>query len=163
MSTPDEVDTLEFNITKEDWNVYEFKDGTKLKGRIFLTRITEQKNPRLPNDLKPNEIFGQYGISIQNNFQVFALPHKKGTPTLPLPPVEKITNQEKEEIEILTSNEPWNVYEIIKNGMIIRIKLVVSEVFKVKNTFDQFGEPYFIVKSAPIFDYKPSNRKEKFA
>jgi len=163
VTTPDELDDLEFKITKEDWNVYEFKDGTKLKGRIFLSRVAEHKNPKPPSDLKSNEVFGQYALSVQTNFQVFAPPHKKGKPTLPLPSTEQITDQQKEETEILSSNEPWNTYEIIKNGTIIRIKLVVSEVHRVKDAFDQLCEPYFVVKSAPVFDYKPPNRKEKFA
>jgi len=140
----------------------ELKDGTKLKGRIFLTRLTENKNPP-PSDLKPNEMYNQYAISVQNNFQVFAQPHNKGKPTMPLPPINKIPREKTEEMEILSSNEPWNVYDVLKNGMVVRIKLVVSEVFKVKDVYDQFGEPYLVVKSAPVFDYKPPDRKDKFA
>lgn len=163
METPDELDNIEFKIIKEDWNTYEFNDDTKLRARIFLVRLTETKNVTPPKDLKPNEVIGQYNISFNTNFQVFAMSHNKGKPTIPLPPANQITDQQKQEVDILTSNEPWNVYEIIKNGMVIRIKLVFSEVYKVKDVYDQFGEPYYIVKNAPIIDYKPPNRKEKFA
>ncbi len=163
METADELDNIEFKIIKEDWNIYEFNDDTKLRARIFLSRLTEQKNATPPKDLKPDQHFGKYNISFNTNFQVFAMPHNKGKPTIPLPQVNQISDQQKEEVNILTSNEPWNVYEIIKNGMIIRIKLVFSEVYKVKDVYDQFGEPYYIIKNAPIIDYKPTNRKEKFA
>jgi len=163
METPDEFDNLEFKIIKENWNTYEFNDDTKLRARIFLSRLTEKKNAIPPKDLKPDEVFGHYNISFNTNFQVFAMSHNKGKPTIPLPPVNQISEQQKAEVDILTSNEPWNVYEIIKNGMVVRIKLVFSDVYKVKDVYDQFGEPYYIVKNAPLIDYKPPNRKEKFA
>lgn len=163
MGTPDEIDNIEFKIIKENWNTYEFNDDTKLRVRIFLSRLTEQKNVTPPKNLKPNEYFGQYNISFNTNFQVFAMSHKKGKPTIPLPSANQIPDQQKEEVDILTSNEPWNVYEIIKNGALVRIKLIVSEIYKVKDVYDQFGEPYYIVKNAPLVDFKPPNRKDKFA
>jgi len=44
METPDELDNIEFKIIKENWNIYEFNDDTKLHARIFLSRLTEKKN-----------------------------------------------------------------------------------------------------------------------
>jgi len=163
MSSPDEIDIIDFKIIKEGWNEYEINDDTILRARIFLTRLAEKKNATPPHDLKPGEKFGEYQISAQNNFQVFAKDRNKGKPTLPLPPINQIKENEKEEMELLTSSEPWNTYEVLKNGMIVRIKLVVSEIYRVKDKFDQFGEPYLIVKSSPVFDYKPPKGKEKFA
>jgi len=163
MASTADIDNLDFIIKKEVWNEYELKDGTKLKGRVFLMRIGDNKNAPPPNDLKPKEQYGAFSISVQNNFQVFSSELNKGEPTLPLPPINKITPSELQETEVITSNEPWNTYEIIKNGMIIRIKLVISDVYKVKGKFDQFGEPYYTVKSAPVFDYKPPIDTKKFA
>lgn len=162
MASVSDLDNLEFNIKKEQWNEYELKDGTKIKARIFLTRMDENKNIQHESSASKG-VTGQYSISVQNNFQVFALPHKKGNPTLPLPNVNEIKEDQKEEAEILTSSEPWNIYEILKNGMIVRIKLVLSDVFRVKDCYDQFGEPYFIIKSGPVFDYKIPDRPERFA
>lgn len=164
MTSTADFDNLDFNIKKEAWNEYELKDGTKLKGRVFLTRIGENKNSSPPPDLRPNEKYaGAFNISVQNNFQVFSPELNKGKPTLPLPPLNKITPAQMEETEVITSNEPWNIYEIVKNGMIIRVKLVISEVYKIKGKFDQFGEPYYSIKSAPVFDYKPPTDTNKFA
>jgi len=91
------------------------------------------------------------------------MPHNKGKPTIPLPSANQVPDEQKEEVDILTSNEPWNVYEVIKNGLVIRIKLVFSEVYKVKDVYDQFGEPYYIVKNGPMIDYKPAKGNQKFA
>ena len=163
MVTATDLDNLEFNVIKETWNEYELKDGTKIRGRLFLTRISENKNAPKPKNLKPGQHAVDYAFQIQKHFEVFAPNELIDKPTLPLPPINSITDDMKQEVDPLTYSEPWNVYEIIKNGTIIKMKLVVSEFHEVKNEFDALGQPYYIMKNGPVFDVKMNVSKQKFA
>jgi hypothetical protein len=65
-------------------------------------------------------------------------------------------------VRVLTYNEPWNVYRVVKTGDIIKLKMVVSEVYRVRDIYDQNGEPYYIViwgptvaPGKPVTPYKP--------
>jgi len=162
MSTTD-LDNLDFKIVKEEWNEYELKGDIKLRGRAFLTRLAENKNAPTPSNLKKGEQSIQMTFSVEKKFQVFAPPILKGQPTKPIPRLDQIPEDKKEEIELLTYSEPWNVYEVLKNGGILKMKLVVSKVWKIKDTFDAFGEPYCVVNNSPIFNYEPPKDKNKFA
>ncbi len=162
MSTTD-LDNLDFKIIKEDWNEYNLKGDIKLRGRAFLTRLAENKNAPPPPDLKPGETTMQFTFSVEKKFQIFAPQLLKGAPTKPIHRLDQIPDEKKEEIEVLTYSEPWNVYEVLKNGGIIKMKLVVDKVYKIKDTFDNFGEPYCVVINNPIFNFEFSKDKNKFA
>lgn len=136
---PSDIVSMDFEIQKEGWNTYELKDGTILKGRMIVTRINTTKNG------PP----GQMALSSQNIFAAFAPEGVKGPPMNP-PPVDQIKNEDKYPVEITSSNELWNEYRILKTGDTLRVKMVVSDVFRVKDKFDRLGEPYFIVNSGII-------------
>jgi hypothetical protein len=160
--TSSDLDNIEFKIIKEVWNEYELKDGTKIKGRMFLTRISENKNIPKP-DLKPGQQVVDYRFAFVKHFETFAPKEQLGNPTLPLPQVNQLTPDMMQEVEPLTHSEPWNIYEIVKNGTIIKAKLVVSDFYKVINKFDALGNPYYAMKNGPVFDVKPNVDKQKFA
>ena len=162
MVTAADLDNIEFKIIKEAWNEYELKDGTKIRGRAFLTRISENKNPKPRPGAKPGEPINEYQKSLQKNFQVFATEINKGKPTSPIPQPQEIPKESMQEMDPLTYSEPWNVYEVIKNGTIIKIKLVVNKISKVKDVYDGFGEPYHIINNAPLFNVEPQKDKRKF-
>lgn len=162
MVTASDLDNIEFNVIKEAWNEYELKDGTKIRGRMFLTRISENKNLPKP-ELKPGQQVVDYNFAFGKHFEVFAPKDQLGNPTLPLPQVNQINQDLLQEVDPLTHSEPWNIYEIIKNGTVIKAKLVVSDFYKVKNTFDGLGQPYYVMKNGPVFDAKPNSSKQKFA
>ena len=158
-----DIDELEFKPIEEVWNEYELRDGTKIKGRTFVTRIAEIKNAPLSPNANPKSIGTNLNISLEKNFQVFAPNDKKSSPT-PIPTnINAIPDDQKEEVKVLTYSEPWNTYEIIKNGIIIRVKIVVSDVYRIKNVYDQFGQPFYVIKNSPVFDFKLNVKKEKFA
>jgi len=162
MSTSANLDNIEFRIIKEDWNEYELKGGTKIRGRAFITRIIENKNPKPRPDAKPSELINEYQMSIIKNFQVFASEINKGKPSKLIPQPKDIPKESLQEMELLTNSEPWNTYEIIKNGTIIKIKLVVHKITKVKDVYDGFGEPYHIINNAPVFSIESQKDKNKF-
>ena len=55
----------------------------------------------------------------------------------------------KDPVKILASSEPWNEYRIPKTGDTLQVKLVISGVFCVKDHFDNFGEPFYILEHQP--------------
>lgn len=163
MSTVSDIDNIEFKIVKESWNQYDLKGDIVLRARAFITRIAENKNVPLPPNLKPGETTTQFNFSIKKDFQIFAPDILKDEPTKLLPPIDQIPDDKKEEIEVLTYSEPWNIYEIVKNGSIVKMKLVVNKVWRIKDTFDNLGEPYCVVNNSPLFSYEPTKDKHKFA
>ena len=162
MTTTSDLDNLDFKVIKEIWNEYELKDNTKIRGRMFLTRISENKNKPRPATTNPKDQFVDYQFSFSKHFEVFAPKDQVRTPTK-IPNVNEISQDKKIEVDPLTMSEPWNIYEVVKNGTIIKAKLVVSEIFRVDGVYDQFGQPYYILKNGPVFDAKINTDKNKFA
>ena len=157
-----DLDNLEFRTVKETWNEYEFNNGTKLRGRMFLTRIAEEKNAPRPESKKPGELSQDLKFSFAKHFEVFAPKDQLGAPSV-IPSVNDIPDKDKIEVDPMTMSEPWNTYEIIKNGTVVKAKLIVSEIFKVNGLFDRFGQPYYIIKNGPMFDTKPNLDANRFA
>jgi len=54
------------------------------------------------------------------------------------------------EIKINQSNEPFNSYRIMKNGQVVKIKLVITKISRVVDRFDNDGLPIYLVTSGPM-------------
>lgn len=148
MSTPlpgDFVD-VDFQIEKEDWNTYELNDYVKIKGRLIVLRVSRDKKS------------GQYSAQTQNIFVTFAPSHLKGPPSTP-PAIDNIDKSKMIPVEIVHSNEIWNIYKITTTGERIKVKLIVTDVFKIKDTYDQFGQPFYLIKSGVYVTPAPSDIK----
>jgi hypothetical protein len=133
---------VEFDIEKEVWNVYDLVDGTRLKVRAVLTKLV-----RLPTS-KVGE--SNYNAAFQNLLSAFVHPRNKG------PAGRAYTEQEmasfaKEEVNFTAEYEDWNIYKL-PDGMRMKVKLVVSSIFKVKQegVYNAFGEPIYVVNSTSI-------------
>jgi len=137
LAPPEDFEVLEFEVLEEDWNKYELEDYTLIKARLIPTRIERPK--RGPA--------AQVSISATPIFSVFA--QKRG-PRGETPPQETWQTLEKIPVKIITSSEPWNKYRIPKTGDVIQVKLIVSEVFRVKDKFDNFGEPFYILTHSQV-------------
>lgn len=65
----------------------------------------------------------------------------------------KITYQgqqiEAQEVEVLTSNEPWNEYQL-GNGKLLRVKTVLIQVFRAVEGKSPQGEDLYIIQSQNI-------------
>lgn len=79
---------------------------------------------------------------IRKALVIGACPPRLGSPGSPLTPDEiKSPTLEKSPVDVSESEEPWNTCRILGTGEILKIKLVVVEIYRVKDRFNQFGEP----------------------
>jgi hypothetical protein len=133
---------VDFEIEKEVWNVYDLADGTRLRIRAILVKLI-----RLPTS-KIGE--SNYNGAFQNLMNSSVHPRNKG------PAGRAYTDQElasfpKEEVNFTPEYEDWNIYKL-PDGTRIKVKLVVSSIFKVKQqgVYNAFGEPIYMVNSTAV-------------
>jgi hypothetical protein len=144
---PKELDVLDFDVIEEHWNEYELEDNTKLRGRVFLTRVARPLH---------GSISGKYALSFSTHFTSTALPNLRGSPGSPITPEEAnvkdddISSGIKMPVRILNQSEPWNIYRVDKTTEMFQVKLVVSAVYRLKDRYDQFGEPAYIIINKPL-------------
>jgi hypothetical protein len=53
------------------------------------------------------------------------------------------------EVEFQTRKEDWNEYQLM-DGSIIKMKLVVSQIFRIENVYDNEGNPAYQIKSTNV-------------
>ncbi len=58
------------------------------------------------------------------------------------------------EIEFQTRKEDWNEYQLM-DGTVIKMKLVVSEIFRIDGAYDTEGNPTYQIKSTNLPVVKP--------
>jgi hypothetical protein len=64
--------------------------------------------------------------------------------------MEELKDVQRIPSRVLSSNEKWNVYRIIKNGKIVKAKLVVDEVYRLHDEYDQMSMPSYEVASSQL-------------
>ena len=65
------------------------------------------------------------------------------------------------EIDFQTRKEEWNEYQLV-DGTIIKMKLVISEIYRIDGNYDAEGNPLYQIKSANVPVVKsPDNLKRK--
>ncbi len=52
-------------------------------------------------------------------------------------------------VEVQQSTEQWSQY-LLSDGSVVRLKIVVTEVWRVIGEFDNDGNPLYMVKSSNI-------------
>jgi hypothetical protein len=66
-----------------------------------------------------------------------------------------------EPIDINQSNEYWNQY-LLKDGSVIKMKLVATKVVRLVNQYDQVGNPVYFINSTNVVSIEcPENLKKK--
>ena len=70
---------------------------------------------------------------------------KKGK--IPLGP--GLPPQDAELIEIIKSDEKWNVYDL-DDGSQVRMRATVTEIWRIVNVYDNDGNPAYVIKSQNI-------------
>jgi len=65
------------------------------------------------------------------------------------------------EVEFQTRKEDWNEYQLM-DGSVIKMKLVVSTIFRVDGMYDDEGNPLYQIKSTNVpFVKSPDALKKK--
>jgi len=130
---PDDYEEMEYTIENEEWNEYELKDGTRIKGRVILQKmIRDPNNPDVYN----------FNVS-KPMWIVFASSTLRGAPNYN--PTEK--PGAKFEVHVNRNHEPWNIYRVLKTGQKLRLKLTLTEVSRFVDKFDNNGMPVYDVPS----------------
>jgi len=64
------------------------------------------------------------------------------------------------EVEFQTRKEDWNEYQLM-DGSTIKMKLVVSDIFRVPDEWDNEGNPVYVVRSNNVLVVRaPDNLKK---
>lgn len=65
------------------------------------------------------------------------------------------------EVEFQTRKEDWNEYQLM-DGTVIKMKLVVSEIFRIDGVYDNEGNPTYQIKSTNVVTTRsPADLKRK--
>jgi len=139
----EEFQDVDFDIEKEDWNSYMLEDGTKLRIRTIVLRIQKALGKPKPGQAQ------QFRVKTQNIAVISAPPKLKGPPsTEPYTP-EQLIHMDKEQVNVTPYYEPWNVYRF-KDNSGVKVKLVLSDVYRIKDKYDADGEPQHVVQSGNV-------------
>jgi len=145
------VKELDFEVVEEKWITINVKDGSVIRFKPVLIKVfkTNMKDPETGEPL--------YGYEGQNVLSVRSPEELRGNPSENLPSVPDALKMSKEEIEFDIKDPSWNIYELTEeNNKRVKIKPIIISVFKIKDVFDRFGNPYYIVRSQLITSSSPS-------
>lgn len=131
---------LNFTIKKESWNKYRLEDGAELHTRALLVRPFHTQSKQKPNQ----KDFGGnsqtiFTVKPLDGYQFFGTPNQNNNP-------EKIKNSKKTNVDFSQISEDWNVYEL-EGGKIIKFKLLVGNVKRCENIFDDVGVAVYNIES----------------
>jgi hypothetical protein len=144
-----QFEQVDFEPEKETWNVYELGDKSVIKIRTILFRLLRSVKPILQRPIMaipPDAKALEFQAKFQNILAVMkATPTLMGKPTPPVPP-EELLKLDKLEVSYTPYQEDWNVYRL-PDGNRLKIKLVVSSVFRIKGRYDEMGYPMYVVNS----------------
>lgn len=59
--------------------------------------------------------------------------------------------KEAELVDVTSSSEPWSTY-LLSDGTNIRVKIVLSEAWRVLDEFDKEGNPLYVLQSTGIMN-----------
>lgn len=65
---------------------------------------------------------------------------------------------EAEKLEFKAIEEAWSFYRL-EDGTVVKIKLIVSDVFKLPNNDPMTGMPQLLVKSTNVMSVEPAPAK----
>lgn len=58
-------------------------------------------------------------------------------------------SKDAELVDVQQSSEQWNQY-LLGDGSVIRLKVVVTEVWRILDEYDQEGNPAYVVRSRNV-------------
>ena len=144
MSLEPKLVEVEFQPEKEAWSVYEISDGSVVRLKCIMLKLFRLIGPT-GQDMQPN----QYNAAFQNIVTVKANSRLKGPPNAtPLTP-EQINAAPRIDLEFTPLTEDWNVYRV-ETGDSLKVKLVATLVQRLRDSWDVFGDPNYLVQSTNV-------------
>jgi len=67
---------------------------------------------------------------------------------------------EATEVKFQTRKEDWNEYQLM-DGSVLKMKLVVAEVYRIENVYDEENNPVYQVKSTNLLVVKSPDALKK--
>lgn len=144
-SFPSDFQELDFEIVEEHWNEYQLPDDTRIKGRIFLTKLI--RDPNNPNNINISTSTPTWTVYANH-------PNRGERNNAPRP--DEYSTLPQHEVMPTSNNEKFNIYRIQRNGQIIRIRLTVATINRLIDRFDNEGLPFFVINSGPIIMADPT-------
>jgi hypothetical protein len=139
---------LDFDVIEEHWNEYDSDKGCKLRGPVVLTRVARPGH---------GAVAGQYELAFSQIFTITAPPEQMGRLGLPLRPEEiiaakpgDVAEDPKIPVRTITCSEPCDIYRVEKTMNMFQVKLVVMPAYRVKDRFDQFAEPSYVLTHGTV-------------
>lgn len=154
-SIPRLIRELDFKVEKEEWLVIKLRDGSTIKFKTVLLKVfeTDIKNP-----------MGEplYSLEGHNVVSVRSPESLRGKPSERLPDPLEALKMPKEEIEIVEIIDPsWNSY-VLENGKRIKTKTIITNIYRIKDIFDKYGNPYYVIESQTIASSSPTYMPPQF-
>ena len=151
--SPSDFIEISFEPEKEVWNLYELGDGSMLRLRTLLLKLFRL----VPQPGQPSQL-AQYSSSFTNVQNVRNVPAKlKGPPGATAIDMNELVKSPKVELQFTPLSEDWNLYRL-EDGDKIKVKLVMTTVYRAKDRWDQFGDPAYLTQSQNVI--QPVQRLE---
>lgn len=122
---------VDFRVIREDYCRYQLVDGTLLRVKICVLKIRESLE-RGPGG------YPEFSFKVSNVLTCLVPDRLKSAPSS-----QVADNDVVEEMEFKVQDDEWQEYELL-NGFLLRIKPVVTKIFKHKG-YNAFGEPIYSV------------------
>ncbi len=145
---------VEFEPEKEGWNVYDLSDGSIIRIKSLLLKLYKVNLGGLATQAAPGaspQPQEQFGASFQNVMVTKRANERlKGAPNPQPQPILSLDLVDKMEVQFTPLVEDWNMYRLVESGDMLKVKLVVTLVHRIKNYWDQFGDPLYAVSSTNV-------------
>jgi hypothetical protein len=139
---------VEFEPEKEVWSVYDLSDGSVISLKTILLKLYKMATAVQAGSPPPQEQFAANFHNIMVTKR--ANERLKGTPNPNPPAITNLDTLDKMEVQFTPLVEDWNIYRLVESGDTLKVKLVATAVYRVKNTWDRFGDPLYAVSSANV-------------
>jgi len=138
---------LDFEVSKEPWNIYVLSDGTKLKQRLVLTFVSKIKDTY---DQLGRPI---YQTSFMNLISVVAPEDLRGEPTYPPPTLREVAETASDKVLISkVEHEEPSSYKF-EDGTEASFKTVITSIKRSSKYYDQFGMPFYSIDLSIVPSY----------
>ncbi len=142
----DEYNVLDFKVVREQWDIYELGDETKLKNRVILTGVKKSNGSKKDGKGQKanNNQSNEYEFDFQS-LQSFIFSEKsKGEKHNKLYQKEELEASYTKEMPYSAVSEKWNEY-VLSDNTRVKLKSAINEI-KKSSIFLHNGDPIYNVK-----------------